>query len=124
MPSAGPPDAQTGTRPSGPVRRRGYWIPGLIALAVLLLIAVAVGAGDLDHSAPDVLQGPDIASQIALGIQAQEETASAPNVHCPKTEPVRSGLQFQCAVWRNGTRVPVNVVEIDQHGQLSWHLGT
>jgi Domain of unknown function (DUF4333) len=124
MPSAGPPDAQTGARPSVPARRRGYWIPGLIALAVLLLIAVAVGAGDLDHSAPHVLQGPDVASQIALGIQAQEETASAPNVHCPKTEPVRSGLQFQCAVWRNGKRVPVEVVELDQHGQLSWHLGT
>jgi Domain of unknown function (DUF4333) len=94
-----------------------------MAMAFLLIIAVAVGAGDLDHSAPRSLQGPDIASQIALGIQTQQGTASAPDVHCPKKEPVRSGWQFACSVTRAGSSVPVEVVELNQHGQLSWHLG-
>ena len=93
-------------------------------MAVLLVIAVAVGAGDLDHSPPHVLQGPDIASQIALGIQTQEGAPSAPDVHCPKSVPVRSGWRFECSVQRAGKSVPVEVVELDQHGQLSWHLGT
>jgi hypothetical protein len=122
MSSAGFPDAQPGGTPSSR-HRRGYWVPGLIAMSVLLVIAVAVGAGDLDHSAPRVLQGPDIASQIALGIQTQEGTASTPDVHCPKSEPVRARWQFECSLERAGKTVPVQVVELDQHGQLSWHLG-
>jgi Domain of unknown function (DUF4333) len=93
-------------------------------MAVLLLIAVAVGAGDLDHSAPSVLQGPDIATQIGLGIQAREGAATAPDVHCPNREPVRSGWKFQCSVQQAGETVAVEVVELDQHGRLSWHLGT
>jgi hypothetical protein len=92
-------------------------------MAFLLVIAVAVGAGDLDHSAPRNLQGADIASQIALGIETQQGTASAPDVHCPKKEPVRSGWQFECSVTQAGRSVPVDVVELDQHGRLSWHLG-
>jgi hypothetical protein len=124
MSSAGSPDVETGPAPSGRPGRRGYWIPGLIALACLLIIAMAVGAGDLDHSAPHVLQGPDIASQIALGIETQQGIAQAPDVHCPQKEPVRSGWQFECSVMQAGKSVPVEVVELDQHGQLSWHLGT
>ncbi len=124
MSSAGPPDAQTEAASSARRGRRGYWIPGLIAMAVLLVIAVAVGAGDLDHGAPRVLQGPDIASQIALGIQTQDGAARAPDVHCPKSEPVRAGLQFECSVQQAGKNVPVEVVELDGRGQLSWHLGT
>jgi hypothetical protein len=30
-------------------RQRGYWIPGLTAVAALTAIGVAFGAGDLDH---------------------------------------------------------------------------
>jgi hypothetical protein len=92
-------------------------------MAFLLIIAVAVGAGDLDHSAPRILPGPDIASQIALGIQTQQGTATSPEVHCPRSEPVRPGLQFECSVVQAGRSVPVQVVELNQHGQLSWHLG-
>jgi hypothetical protein len=123
MSSAGSPDAPGQAAPTARRGRRGYWVPGLIAMAVLLAIAVAVGAGDLDHGAPRVLQGPDMASQIALGIQTQEGADHAPDVHCPKSEPVRSGWQFECSVIQAGKRVPVNVVELNQHGQLSWHLG-
>jgi hypothetical protein len=122
MSNAGSPDVQVGPAASGRRGRRGYWIPGLIAMAFLLIIAVAVGAGDLDHSAPRNLQGPDIASQIALGIQTEQGTAGAPDVRCPKEEPVRPGWQFECSVTRAGNRVPVQVVELNQHGQLSWHL--
>jgi Domain of unknown function (DUF4333) len=123
MSSAVPPEVQAGPAPSARRGRRGYWIPGLIAMAFLLIIAVAVGAGDLDHSAPRNLEGPDIASQIALGIESQQGTANAPDVHCPKNEPVRSGWQFECSMTLAGRSVPVEVVELDEHGQLSWHLG-
>jgi hypothetical protein len=123
MSSAGSPDVEAAPAPTGRRGRRGYWIPGLVAMAFLLIIAVAVGAGDLDHSAPRNLQGADIASQIALGIETQQGTASAPDVHCPEKEPVRSGWQFECSVTQAGRSVPVDVVELNQHGQLSWHLG-
>jgi hypothetical protein len=103
--------------------RRGYWLPGAIAMTVLVIIAVAVGAGDLDHGAPKTLHGADVASEIALGIQAQEAASKAPAVTCPDTEPVRSGLRFECSLVAAGRSVSVDVVEIDGRGQLRWQLG-
>src|SRR5579875_2331816 len=49
--------------------RRGYFLPGAIALAALLLIGAAVGAGDLSHPSPRTLRGADVAAQISLGVQ-------------------------------------------------------
>jgi hypothetical protein len=102
--------------------RRGYWIPGLIAVAALTAIGVAFGAGDLNHRSPRVLNGTDVAQEIALGMQAREGTHSPPAVRCPVTEPVRTGWRFVCTRLDPGPPVRVRVVEIDNRGQLRWSL--
>jgi hypothetical protein len=105
-------------------RRRGYWIPGLIALAVLLGIGLAFGAGDLDHGGPNTLAGPEMDQDLARAIQASEGTPSPPTVHCPRSEPARAGLQFVCTVTGAGPTRTVHVTEIDGRGGLSWRFGS
>jgi hypothetical protein len=112
---------QEGTPP--PRRRRGYWIPGLIAIAVLTAIGVAFGAGDLNHRSPRILHGSDVAQQIALGIQAQENLHQPPEVRCPASEPVRNGRRFICTRVGSGPAVLIHVVEIDNRGRLRWSVG-
>jgi hypothetical protein len=104
-------------------QRRGYAIPALIAMAVLLAIGAAIGAGDLTHPAPAKLQGSTVASQIAVGIEQQGRTEAPPEVTCPPTIPVRTGWQFVCTITGPRSRQPVTVREIDNRGGLSWHLG-
>jgi hypothetical protein len=112
------------TTPAPGRKRRGYWVPGLVAMAVLLAIGLALGAGDLVHSTPSALAGPDVAQQIAVGMQAQEGTHTPPIVHCPAAEPVRNGWRFVCTRSQGGRLVPVQVTEIDGRGHLRWHLGS
>jgi hypothetical protein len=106
-------------RPSG---RRGYLIPGLIAMAVLLAIGVALGAGDLDHRSTSGLHGSDVAQQLALAIQAQSGLHTPPDVTCPATEPVRQGFRFSCSITGNGSTRVVDVEETDGRGHLRWQL--
>jgi hypothetical protein len=117
-------------RPPSGRRRRGYWIPGLISLAVLTAIGVALGAGDLNHSNPKRLNGTDVAQQIALGIQAREGSHSPPDVRCPASEPVRQGWRFVCTRVASGTAgtaggatQSVEVTEVDNRGRVRWSLG-
>jgi Domain of unknown function (DUF4333) len=114
----------TGT-PAGGRRersRRGYWLPAVIAMTVLLGIAAAVGAGDLDHSPPKTLAGSDVASEIAIGMQVQNGSTTPPAVHCPDHEPVRAGLTFRCTLGPGPKRGTVKVVEIDGRGHLRWQV--
>lgn len=105
-----------------PPRRRGYWVPGLIALAALVLIGLILGAGDLSHPADRSINGDDIAQQISQGIQVQEKAASPPEVTCPGREPVHPGLAFECTSRSaNGLQV-VYVTEIDDRGEIRWSL--
>jgi hypothetical protein len=120
MTTPAPPVAE-GPRERG---RRGYWIPGLIALAVLLGIGLAFGAGDLDHSGPTTLAGSEMAQDLAGAIQANEGTPSPPTVHCPRSEPARAGHQFVCSVSGGGTTRVVHVTEINGRGGLYWHFGS
>lgn len=103
-------------------KRRGYFLPGVIALVALVVIGVVLGAGDLAHPASTSIQGPDIAQQIAEGIQAQQASGGPPSVACPASEPVRDGLTFQCTLRRDGRVQPVYVVEIDGRGEIRWSL--
>ena len=115
-------DASGGEAPRPPRRRRGYWIPGFIALAVLVAIAAAVGAGDLSHPAPSTLARSEVESQLALGIQAEQRSPEPPTVHCPGPEPVRKGYRFDCTIDRGGTTTVVIVTEIDDRGGLRWSI--
>jgi hypothetical protein len=105
-----------------PRRRRGYWIPAVIAMTALTAIGLALGAGDLDHGNPTVLHGPDVAQQIGLGIQVQQATHAPPEVHCPASEPVRVGYEFVCTTIQAGVNHQIQVVEIDGRGHLRWQL--
>ena len=95
----------------------------MIAVAALTAIAVAFGAGDLNHRGPRALYGADVAQQIALGIQARDGTRTAPGVRCPPTEPTRSGWHFVCTRVGPGPDVAIQVVEIDSRGHLRWEEG-
>jgi Domain of unknown function (DUF4333) len=105
-------------------RRRGYWIPGLIAIAVLVAIGVAFGAGDLAHRGPNTLAGPELAQTLGQAIQAADGTASPPSVHCPDSEPARAGLQFVCMVTQGRAIRQVHVTEINGRGGLSWRMAS
>lgn len=103
-------------------RGKGYFLPGFIAMVALVGIGVFVaGAGDLQHRAPSTLAGSDIAAQIALGIQTQQNTARAPSVTCPPSEPVRSGFRFYCRLAGKPART-VEVTEVDSRGRVRWSL--
>lgn len=126
-----PPDPRGGTAPPGasgpsgsPAKsRRGYFLPGVIALATLLVIGAFLGAGDLAHPAVTTIDGPDIAQQIGEGIQATRASTSVPQVTCPAREPVRDGLQFRCSVaGPHGNAEAVYVTEIDSRGEIRWSL--
>lgn len=100
--------------------RKGYFLPGAIALLALLGLGVFLaGGGDLSHPAARTLDGPTIASQIALGIQTEQNTAHAPSVSCPAAEPVRQGLQFTCTAGPPPART-VYVTEVDGRGRIRW----
>lgn len=121
-PAAGDAPAAPPTRPSGR-RGKGYFLPGGIALIALLAIGVVfVGAGDLQHPVPTELSGADIASQIALSIQAEQNARSLPAVTCPAQEPVRAGLPFRCSLAGPSAR-PVYVTEVDGRGRIRWSFG-
>ncbi len=115
------PVADKGHRAAGR-RGKGYFLPGFIALVALLGIGLFVGAGDLQHRPAGTISGTDIASQIALGIQAQQNLTSPVQVNCPRQEPVRPGLTFQCTLGGRpqGT---VHVTEVDDRGRVRWSLG-
>jgi hypothetical protein len=111
---------QTRARSTG---RRGYWIPAIIALTVLVAIAIGFGAGDLTHPSPRTLAGPDMEAELSLGIQAQQLSSEPPVVHCPGSEPVFAGHTFACTLVTGASTEVVSVVEIDGRGRLRWSIG-
>lgn len=77
----------------------------------------------MDHQAPRVLSGVEVASQVELGLQAEVGGANLPYVTCPVSEPVIAGLTFACLEHpHNGPVRPISVTEIDAHGQLRFGL--
>jgi Domain of unknown function (DUF4333) len=118
------PDAPVESGGGGRRGRRGYLLPGAIALVALLAIGLGIGAGgDLTHPPPKSLHGSDVADQIALSIQSEQNDKSLPTVRCPDDQPVRAGYTFTCSLQQGRSTRTVNVKEIDGRGHLRWSLG-
>lgn len=115
------PSAQTGSRSKR--SKRGYFIPGLIALVVLAAGGGVANFAGLDHAAPHRLAGPDVETFLGQAIEAQNHLASAPSIRCPGSEPVRVGLSFTCTWQRADGNRPVTVTEIDARGQFRFSVG-
>jgi hypothetical protein len=120
LPSGGSPSGElpSGGSP-GPARRRRGFLPGAIALAALLILGVLFGAGDLQHRSPSTLSGSSVASEIALAIQAQGNTARTPTVTCPEREPVRAGFRFECTLGGHPPRT-LYVTEVNSRAGVRW----
>jgi hypothetical protein len=104
-------------------KRRGYFIPGVIALIAMVVLGVIIGGGDLEHPAATTIYGPAIESQIANGIEDVRNTNSSVDVTCPAQEPVKQGLRFECTANGGGlTNRTVYVVETDGRGDTRWSL--
>ncbi len=110
------PTAQGRLRPA----RRGYLVPGLIALAVLAVIAVAIDVIGLQPSTPTTLAGPDVATLIAQGMQARSGASQPPQIRCPSAEPVRAGVQFTCQLDAVGGARTILVQETTGQGTFTW----
>ncbi len=109
-------------RPRPP--RRGYLLPGAIALVVLAIIAAVINAAGLQHHSPRTLAGPDVATYIAQGIQAGPGRHTLPEVRCPASEPVRTGVRFTCTE-QASRAAPVRTVvvtETNGSGTFTWRL--
>lgn len=121
--SAGVPDATTaapaatGGRPRR--GRRGYLLPGAIALAALIGLAAVINAVGQTHLSPRTLAGPDVATYITQGLQASGDRRG-PVVRCPASEPVRAGLVFACTLREAGATRAVRVTETDGSGTFTY----
>lgn len=114
--------------PAAPARAsrrkgRGYLVPGLIALAVLGVVAVVVNAAGLQHRDPTALAGPDVATRIAQSIQARNALPTPPQVRCPASTPVRGGLVFTCRLTAGPGR-DITVTQTDGRGSYTWSVAT
>lgn len=111
---AGPPVAA----PARP--RRGYWVPGLIALAFLVTLSVVfVLVGVVSHVGR-TLPGPVVANDLALDLESGGHT---PAVHCPAEEPRRAGVVFECtADTPGGPRRTIRVTETSERGGFRYRL--
>lgn len=99
--------------------RRGYLVPGIIALVVLAAIALVVNFVGLSHRSPHTLSRSDAATLISQGLQAQRGGSGRPQVSCPADEPVRPGVRFECTLHHpNGSTQPIQVTETDGSGDL------
>lgn len=102
--------------------KRGYFVPGLIALAVLLAGGALATAGGLSHASPTRLDGTHVGTLIAENYQNNHRLESPPPVQCPNNEPVAAGHQFVCQLLRsNGGPLPVQVTETG-NGQITYQV--
>ncbi len=102
------------------VTKRGYWLPGLIALTFLILAALVINFVGLRHTDPRMLHGRDVETQLAENLQAVGGSAQPPEVSCPSSEPVRKGLVFTCVVHRGSGLSTLVVTETDNRGAYKY----
>jgi hypothetical protein len=110
------PEAEAGGRPSAcgyaGQSKRGYFVPGIIALAVLLAVGAFAYGGGLSHASPSAVDGSRVATLIAETYQNNHRLASPPPVQCPARQPAATGHRFGCQLLRQaGAPLPVEVTE-------------
>jgi hypothetical protein len=104
-------------------RRRGYLVPGAIALVVLGVIALVIDVAGLQSHTPSTLVGTEIATDVSQAVQASQNLGSPPQVHCPAREPLRAGLVFECTLLRPGRAAEgVRVTEESKGGDFHIQL--
>ena len=107
-----------------PARRSTYVRSGLVALAVVVVIALLINFLLLQHRSPGVLDGQVVSQGLSQAIEFNETGHPAPpHVTCPTSEPLRAGLTFTCTLDRNGVQVPILVTEHGNQGSFTYQLG-
>jgi hypothetical protein len=118
-----PVTAEEAPAPARP--RRGYFLPGTIALVVLAVLAVVIEVTGQQSRTPSTLTGTDVATGIAEAIQVSSRPAEAdpPDVRCPAQEPERRGLVFDCTLVAPGhpTRT-IRVTETSSSGLYRYEV--
>ena len=111
--------------PSGPTAdgrprpKRGYFIPGIIALVVCAAIAIVIDLAGFQTHSPTTLSGHEVDSLVSQSLQATHPQRNPPQVRCPATEPLRAGLTFNCTLVENGrTSGTIHVTETTAQGTL------
>lgn len=104
--------------------KRGYFVPGLIALVVLAVLGGVANFAGLDHAGPNHLAGPDVETFLAQAIQSSNGLSEPPSISCPASEPVRAGFHFTCTWQRAGGDRPVSVTETDSRGQFRYSVAS
>ncbi len=121
--AAGVAAASTGEVGRRPPRRRGYLVPGLIALIVCAGLAALIDVTVLQSHTPSRLVGSEVATQLAQAIQADRSEAQPPVIHCPPSEPLRAGRVFYCTLVRPGHNdAVIKVTEASTAGQFHFAL--
>jgi hypothetical protein len=100
---------------AGKTAKRGYLLPGTIALGALVVIGLVINFS-FTHHTPRNLDGQEVSMGIAEGLQAQERSASPPEVSCPPSRPLQTGLRFTCTRQRSGGDQVIEVTEINNIG--------
>jgi hypothetical protein len=101
---AGP--AAAGSRPRP---KRGYLLPGTIALVVCAVIAVVIDLAGIQSRTPSSLAGRQVEAYLSQSLQYLHPQAAPPQVRCPANEPLRAGLSFDCSLLAAG-RPPATIV--------------
>jgi hypothetical protein len=102
-----------------PKPKRGYFIPGIIALVVCATIAVVIDLAGIQSHPPTTLTGHQVEAFVSQSLQATHPQRDPPQVRCPATEPLRSGITFDCSVIRAGRpSSTIRVSETSRQGNL------
>ncbi len=102
-----------------PRPKRGYLVPGIIALVVCAAMATVIEFGGLRSHTPPSLAGHDVEALVSQRLQATHPQGSPPQVRCPAVEPLRAGLSFDCVFLEGGRPAgTIRVTELSAAGTL------
>ncbi len=104
-----------------PRKKRGYLVPGVIALVVCAGLATLIDVAGLQARTPARLAATEAETFLSEAVQARDNLATPPSVRCPGTEPLRAGVSFSCVIRLAGRDHRVRVQE-GSGGRLSYEV--